>query len=581
MEKQVTERCDAAPSYTQFFGLCGNPFSFRADLASLFLTPQFESALKELLYGVEAREGLALLTGEARSGKTTLARALAHALGRQEIPVAVISGSGVERGGLYPRVLRSFGLPLGPQSGHPLFVLEQWLSVVSCAGKTAVLIVDDAQSLSTELLEDLRMLLNLETPREKMLQVVLVGGPELEGMLRRRELYPLKQRIALRCKTVPLTLDQTREYVQERLQAAGANAGEPLFCSEAMDEVYSCSRGLPGMVNVLCEQALVYACAEQVRPVAAHLVAAAAREAVHTVSHSSGLQNTGAAAPLKIARSTLVEVARRIVASQRTTTGEAAAPARKMETSLSAGTPPAPGAAPVPTSRSIDPASPREPLAPRAFSEPEVKITTEATAQESLEFELASPVEHAEIGAVAKSPLCAPAGPLPRAAESSATAVPRSRWSPYAQRGWPNVRQLSRVLARVSGRCLAKCTAGLSAVRQMARRRDGLNALRQSLRPRMAASRRWLKTPFDPIQALSRWSAFRRGVRALEGTEWAQIHAYLSRWLSAPFDPLAWLRASVPAFSLRESARTRFRRGSRSQRSRIRIRRPYTRQRGL
>ena len=136
------------------------------------------------------------------------------------------------------------------------------------AGETPVLIVDEAQGLPSHVLEEIRMLLNLETPREKLLQIVLAGQPELEDRINRPELRQIKQRIALRCKTAALTLPETHDYIHARLQIAGAGEG-PVFAPEAMDSVHYYSRGIPRVTNLLCEHALINAYVEHIRPVPA------------------------------------------------------------------------------------------------------------------------------------------------------------------------------------------------------------------------------------------------------------------------------------------------------------------------
>ena len=145
------------------------------------------------------------------------------------------------------------------------------------AGETAVLIVDEAQNLSPEVLEEIRLLTNLETSTEKLLQIVLTGQPELEEKLKVPSLRQLRQRITLRCRTGPLSLEETFGYVAERLRIAGAN-GEPVFSKEAIQTVHLYSRGIPRVVNLLCEHAMINAYVDSLRPIPAHLVEEVARE---------------------------------------------------------------------------------------------------------------------------------------------------------------------------------------------------------------------------------------------------------------------------------------------------------------
>jgi general secretion pathway protein A len=158
-----------------------------------------------------------------------------------------------------------------------LLRLNQWLLERYRAGKTAVLIVDEAQNLAPEVLEEIRLLTNLETSTEKLLQIVLTGQPELEEKLKMPSLRQLRQRITLRCHTAPLSLEETFGYIGERLRIGGAN-GEPIFSKEAIQTVHMYSQGIPRVVNLLCEHAMINAYVDSLRPVPAHMVEEVARE---------------------------------------------------------------------------------------------------------------------------------------------------------------------------------------------------------------------------------------------------------------------------------------------------------------
>ena len=263
--------------YKQFFGLRENPFNVNPDPRYLFLTPQTREALDDLTYGIQARQGLILLTGEVGTGKTTLIYRLLEWLHQQQTPTAFIFNSHLEINHLFDFILADFGVPCdsGLKRGD-LMRLNSWLIDRYRADETPVLIVDEAQGLPSHVLEEIRMLLNLETPREKLLQIVLAGQPELEGRLNRPELRQIKQRIALRCKTAALTLAETHDYIRARLQIAGGE--RPVFASEAMDAVHHYSRGIPRVTNLLCEHALINAYVEHVQPVPAYLIAEVAHE---------------------------------------------------------------------------------------------------------------------------------------------------------------------------------------------------------------------------------------------------------------------------------------------------------------
>jgi general secretion pathway protein A len=264
--------------FKAFFGLRENPFNVNPDPRFLYLTPQLQEALDQLTYGIQSRKGFILLTGEVGTGKTTLINYLLDWLRQQKMSTAFIFNSHLTVNQLFDFILADFGIPsdFGLKS-NMLLRLDKWLIERFRAGESPVLIVDEAQGLSLELLEEIRLLLNLETASEKLLQIVLVGQPELEDKIKRPELRQLRQRIALRCNTAPLTLEESYGYIGDRLRIAGAT-GEPIFTSEAMEAVHYYSRGIPRVMNLLCEHALINAYVEQLNPVPARMVQEAARD---------------------------------------------------------------------------------------------------------------------------------------------------------------------------------------------------------------------------------------------------------------------------------------------------------------
>jgi len=204
---------------------------------------------------------------------------------------------------LFDFMMADFEIPYDSrEKSHVLLRLNQWLLERYRAGETAVLIIDEAQNLSSEVLEEIRLLTNLETSTEKLLQIVLTGQPELEEKLKVPQLRQLRQRITLRCRTAPLSLEETFGYIAERLRIAGAN-GDPIFSKEAIQTVHLYSRGIPRVVNLLCEHAMINAYVDSVRPVAAHLVEEVARDfqldeiapiAANGSNHAVGAANTEA-----------------------------------------------------------------------------------------------------------------------------------------------------------------------------------------------------------------------------------------------------------------------------------------------
>jgi len=264
--------------YKKFFGLRDNPFNVNPDPRFLYFTPQTQRALAELTYGIQNRKGLILLTGEVGTGKTTLINCLLDWLRHRKIPTAFIFNSRLSVDHLFEFILNDFGIPTDTQiKSNMLMQLNTWLIECFRAGVSPVLIIDEAQGLSLKSLEEIRLLLNLETASQKLLQIVLAGQPELEDKVKRPELRQLRQRIMLRCNTGPLTPEESRSYIIERLRISGA-MGDPIFTSDAMDAVHFYSQGIPRVINLLCEHALINAYAEHFRPVPARMVEEAARE---------------------------------------------------------------------------------------------------------------------------------------------------------------------------------------------------------------------------------------------------------------------------------------------------------------
>jgi type II secretory pathway predicted ATPase ExeA len=219
-----------------------------------------------------------LLTLEVGTGKTTLLNRLLDWLHQQQTPTAFIFNPHLGTSHLLDFILGDFEVPADARlKTNPLMRLNLWLIERYRAGHTPVLIVDEAQGLPIPALEEIRMLLNLEAPHEKLLQIVLAGQPEIEERLKRPELRQLTQRIMIRCKTAALTLEETHDYIRARLHIAGAN-GKPVFTSQAMDSVHFYSQGIPRITNLLCEHALINAYVDQVQPVPAHIIEEIARE---------------------------------------------------------------------------------------------------------------------------------------------------------------------------------------------------------------------------------------------------------------------------------------------------------------
>jgi general secretion pathway protein A len=263
--------------YEKHFGFVELPFSVSPDPRFFYSNPVYREALVTLHYGIEARKGFVIITGEAGTGKTTLLRMLMHNLD-SAIHTAFIFNPRLSFTALLRFILSDLGvassakdrLKLTEQlNGHLIEQLKK--------GQTVALLVDEAQALSDELLEELRLLSNLETDREKLIQIVLMGQPELERKLDEPELRQLKQRVTLRCRLLPLSQHEVGLYIASRLKTAGYE-GKGLFAPEAIEKITHYSNGIPRLVNVVCDNALVIASAASKKRVSAEMIEEVARD---------------------------------------------------------------------------------------------------------------------------------------------------------------------------------------------------------------------------------------------------------------------------------------------------------------
>ena len=252
--------------YKTFFGLHSSPFSDNPDPRYLFMTPYAQEALACLEYGISARKGFTVLTGEVGTGKTTLLRCALSSLKQQRVSTAFVFNPRLDVLDFLEFVLTDFGIaPSTCTKSGMLLQLNYWLVERFAANEACILVIDEAQNLSWELLEEVRLLTNLETSSQKLLQIVLSGQPELAETLHHPMVRQLRQRVSLWCRTESLTADQTHGYVAERLRLSGATS--PLFSSESLDLVHSYSGGIPRVINLLCEHALLAAYVDQIRQI--------------------------------------------------------------------------------------------------------------------------------------------------------------------------------------------------------------------------------------------------------------------------------------------------------------------------
>lgn len=266
--------------YKGYFGLKENPFNVSPDPRYLFLTKEIEETLSSLMYGIQTRKGIITLTGEVGTGKTTLVNRVLDWLRQRPTKTAFLFNSRMNSSQLFDFILAEFDIACEARSkSQQLMKLNQWLLERYASGETVVLIIDEAQNLTFPVLEEVRLLTNLETSTEKLLQIILSGQPELEEKLNLPQLRQLRQRIMLRCKTGALTKEQTRDYILERLKIGGAAADkQPIFSPAAMETIHLYSLGIPRVVNLLCEHSLINAYVEEQRPIQPKIIEDIARE---------------------------------------------------------------------------------------------------------------------------------------------------------------------------------------------------------------------------------------------------------------------------------------------------------------
>ncbi|MGF7179445.1 AAA family ATPase [Tunturibacter psychrotolerans] len=263
--------------YNTFFKLQSSPFGTSPDPRFLYMMPHTREALACLEYGISARKGFTVLTGEVGTGKTTLLRRALSSFSGRKVSTAFVFNPRLDVLDFLEFVLTDFGIvPATRTKSGMLLQLNRWLIERFRMEETCVVVVDEAQNLSWELLEEIRLLTNLETSSEKLLQIVLSGQPELEEKLRHPSVRQLRQRVSLWCRTQALTESQTHAYVAERLRIAGASWS--LFSLEALDLIHRASRGIPRIINLLCEHSLIVAYVEQVEQVTATIVEGVAAE---------------------------------------------------------------------------------------------------------------------------------------------------------------------------------------------------------------------------------------------------------------------------------------------------------------
>ncbi len=264
--------------YEKFFGLRERPFDLTVNPKFLFLTSRHREALSNLQYGIGARVGVTVLIGEAGTGKTTLIRAMLDTKNTKTYPV-YLNNPALTRDEFLTFLAREFHLG-GMSATCKTTLLDNLRRVLlrfRDTGLTPALIIDEAQSLPHALLEEIRLLSNIETSTEKLLSIVLAGQPELADRLNEQSLRQLKQRVELRCELKPLNVDEVGAYIGARVQVAGGDA-TTLFTREAVELIHRTSRGIPRTISVLCNNSLTTALALQQRQVGPEIVREVCRD---------------------------------------------------------------------------------------------------------------------------------------------------------------------------------------------------------------------------------------------------------------------------------------------------------------
>ncbi len=286
--------------YEDFYDLNERPFSLTPNPRYVFYSPRYREAADELHYGIDRRGGFMLLTGWPGTGKTTLCRELLDKLDPETHKSALVFNpflNGVE---MLQALLTEFGVsfPVGASRNDLLNALNRFLLEQLTAGRNCVAVFDEAQHMSTEFLEQIRVLSNLETADEKLIQIVLVGQPELLSRIKMPGMAQLDQRVSVRCSLTHLDLDETRRYIYHRLDVAGAR-GRVEFSQRALKMIFKASQGIPRRINAICDQTLLAGYVDRTRELGAQHVGQA-------IASLRGDEVEILRAPRRVARSMLI-----------------------------------------------------------------------------------------------------------------------------------------------------------------------------------------------------------------------------------------------------------------------------------
>lgn len=243
--------------YLNYFKMKKSPFNVTPDPEFLFLSPSHKEALAAVIYGVEQKKGFVAIIGEVGVGKTTIIRSYLNKADRERLKLIYLFNANISFTGLLKSVLREFGSDDSSQVPFEMVTrLHEHLISEYTKGRTVVLIIDEAQNMPVETLENLRMLSNLETTKDKLLQIVFSAQPEFEKLLARNELRQLKQRIAVKATILPLSSDESMSYIRHRLAKADVRV-EAIFTTSAMRLIVRQAKGIPRVINMLCDNSLI------------------------------------------------------------------------------------------------------------------------------------------------------------------------------------------------------------------------------------------------------------------------------------------------------------------------------------
>ncbi|MBT0654403.1 ExeA family protein [Geomobilimonas luticola] len=265
--------------YWEHFGFTEPPFALTPNPDFLFLSTHHQEAFAHLLFAIDTRAGFIELSGEVGTGKTTIIRTILNQLDPETHRTALIFNPTISPLGLHQEINREYGLPCTSSDVRELHIsLNEFLLEQNRAGRTVVLVIDEAQNLSTDVLEQVRLISNLETERDKLIQIVLVGQPELQTILARQDLRQLNQRITVRYHLKPMEFDDVHDYIRHRVKIA-AGGGEPVsFAPGAVRRIARFSGGLPRLVNAVCDRALLLAYTMETRDISPAMAARSIRD---------------------------------------------------------------------------------------------------------------------------------------------------------------------------------------------------------------------------------------------------------------------------------------------------------------